>query len=164
MVEVARVGNMYVVQSSAVIPAVFSAQDLMKTDGNENASLWHSRLGRLGMGAVVKMSTLVDGVPSIPAMCDQCICEASLYGKMAGKPFPTLPATSRVTEVLEIVHSDIMGPMEVPSISGARYILLFVDDRTRYKHCYILKCKSDALQSFKEYQALVEGRHGRKIG
>ena len=164
MAEVARVGNMYVVRSSAAIPAVFSVQDLTKTGGNENASLWHYRLGHLGMGAVAKMSTLVDGVPSITLSRDECVCEACLYGKMARKPFPTLPATSRATAVLDIVHSDIMGPMEVPSISGARFILLFVDDRTRYKHCYILKRKSEALQSFKDYQTLVEKVHGKRIG
>ena len=164
MAEIARVGNMYVVRSSAVIPAVFTAQDPTKTDGNENASLWHYRLGHLGMGAVAKMSTLADGVPSIPPLRDQCICEACLYGKMAQKPFPTLPVTSRAAVVLDIVYSDIMGRMEVPSISGARFILLFVDDRTRYKHCYILKRKSEALQSFKEYQTLVEKVHGKKIG
>ena len=164
MAEVARVGNMYVVRSSAAIPAVFSLQDPAKTASNETASLWHYRLGHLGMGAVIKMSELADGVPSIPLSRDQCIYEACLYGKMARRPFPTLLATSRAAAVLDIVHSDIMGPMEVPSISGARFILLFVDDRTRYKHCYILKRKSDALQSFKEYQALVEKVHGKKIG
>ena len=164
MAEITRVGNMYIVRSSAAIPAVFALQDSTESDGNENASLWHYRLGHLGMGAVAKMSTLAEGIPKIPPLQDRCICEACLYGKMARKPFPTLPATSRAAEVLDIVHSDIMGPMEVPSISGARFILLFVDDRTRYKHCFILKRKSEALQSFKDYQTLVEKMHGKKIG
>ena len=57
-----------------------------------------------------------------------------------------------------------MGPMEVPSISGARFILLLVDDRMRYKHCFILKPKSEALKSFKDYQTLVERIHGKRIG
>ena len=164
MAEVARVGNMYVVRSSAAIPAVFSLQDTTVTEGNEIASLWHYRLGHLGMGAVAKMSILADGVSSISLSQDHCICEACRYGKMTRRAFPTLLRTSRAAVVLDIVHSDIMGPMEVPSISGARFILLFVDDRTRYKHCFILKRKSDALQSFKEYQALVEKEHGKEIG
>ena len=164
MAEVVRVWNTYVVQSSAAIPAVFSLQDTTMTEENENASLWHFRLGHLGMAAVAKMSTLADGIPSISLSQYQCICEACLYGKMTWRPFLTLPATSRAAAVLDIVHSDIMGPMEVPSISGALFILLFVDDRTRYKHCFILKRKLDALQSFKEYQALVEKEHGKKIG
>ena len=164
MAEVVRVGNMDVVRSSAAILAVFSLQDTTMTEGNENASLWHYRLGHLGMGAVTKMSTLADGVPSISLSQDQCICEACLYGKMTRRPFPTPPATSWAAAVLDVIHSDIMGPKEVPSIAGARFILLFVDDRTRYKHCFILKRKSDALQSFKEYQALVEKEHGKKIG
>ena len=162
MAEIARLGNMYVVRSSAERPAVFAMRETTK--GNKTASLWHYRVGHLGMGAVGKMSMLVDGVPSIVPMREQCICEACLYGKMARKPFPTLPVVSRAAEVLDIIHSDIMGPMEVPSISGARFILLFVDDRTRYKHCHILKQKSEALQSFTDYQTLVEKVHGKKIG
>ena len=92
---------------------------------------WSYQLGHLGMGAVAQMSTLADGVPIISLSQDQCICEACPYGKMSRRPFPTLPAASRAAAVLDIVHSDIMGPMEVPSISGAQFILLFVDDRTR---------------------------------
>lgn len=164
MAKVARVGNMYVVRSSADPPAAFAVQDSGESTGNENGSLWHYRLGHLGMGAVAEMSKLVDGIPAIPSLREKCVCEACLYGKMARMPFPTLPATSRAAEVLDIIHSDIMGPMEVPSISGARYILLFVDDRTRHNHCYILKQKSEALQSFKDYQALVEKVHGKQIG
>ena len=165
MAEVSRVGNMYVVRSSGVIPAVFAAHDPKpEATGNEIANLWYYQLGHLGMGAVGKMSTLADGVPSILQSKDWCICEACFYGKMARKPFPTLPATSPAAEVLDIVHSDIMSPMEGPSISGARFILLLVDDWTRYKHCFILKPKSEALKSFKDYQTLIERIHGKRIG
>ena len=165
MAEVARVGNMYVILSSAAIPAVFAIQDQKPaTTGNEKASLWHYQLGHLGMGAVAKMSTLVDGVSSISPSPNICICEACLYGKMTRKPFPSLLATSRAAEVLDIAHSDIMGPMEIPSISGAQFILLFVDDRTRYKDCFILKPKSEALESFKKHQAMIEKVHGKRIG
>ena len=80
------------------------------------------------------------------------------------KPFPTLPATLRAAEVLEIVHSDIMGPIEVPFISSTQLFLQFMDNQTCYKHCYILKQKSEALQSFENYQMLVEKIHGKKIG
>ena len=69
MAEIARLGNMYVVRSSAKPPAVFAMQETTK--GNETASLWHYRLGHLGMGAVGKMSMLVDGVPSIAPMREQ---------------------------------------------------------------------------------------------
>ena len=83
MAEVARVGNMYVVRSTAATPAVFSMQEPTKTTGNDIASLWHYWLGHLGMGAVVKMSKLADGILKIPPTQDKCICEACLYGKMA---------------------------------------------------------------------------------
>lgn len=78
MAEIAQLGNMYIVHSLAAIPAVFPLQDTMETNGNENTSLWHYRLSHLSMGAVVKISTLVEGIPKIPPMQDQCICKACL--------------------------------------------------------------------------------------
>ena len=65
MGEVARVGNKYVVRASAVILAVISVRDSIKTSGNENARLWHYLLDHLSMGAVARILTLVDGVMSI---------------------------------------------------------------------------------------------------
>ena len=67
-------------------------------------------------------------------------------------------------ELLDIVHSDLTGPMEVPLISRSHYVLLFVDDRSRYKHCFILRKKTEAFDCFKEYKGLVERETGRKIG
>ena len=57
-----------------------------------------------------------------------------------------------------------MGPIEVPSISGSRYVLLFVDDRSRFKHSFILKKKSEAFGCFTVDKALVERETGRRIG
>jgi len=73
-------------------------------------------------------------------------------------PF-TPNATSRATEPLQLVHSDIGGPFET-AIGGGRYMLVFIDDAMRCTEEYILQYKSEALEKFKECKALREKKLG----
>lgn len=59
----------------------------------------------------------------------------------------------KTTKCLEIVHSDLKGPMDTPSKGGARYAIVFVDDWTRYAQVYLLKSKTEVLARFKEFKA-----------
>ncbi|KAG7306736.1 hypothetical protein JYU34_008164 [Plutella xylostella] len=87
-------------------------------------------------------------------------CQVCCEGKQSRLPFPT---GTRATEMLQIVHSDICGPMECKSIGGARYFLLFVDDYTRMTFIYFLKCKSETLTCFKEFKSMVENYQNKRI-
>jgi len=53
--------------------------------------------------------------------------------------------------------------MNIPSLGGARYFLLFIDDHTRYTTVFTIHQKSDTFSKFKEYKALVENYHNMKI-
>jgi len=57
---------------------------------------------------------------------------------------------------LEIIHSDIWGPAQPPTINGNRYYITFIDDYTRFMWVYFLKEKSEALGKFMEFKAYVE--------
>lgn len=65
--------------------------------------------------------------------------------------------------MLNIIHTDICGPMESNSLGGSKYFILFVDDHSRMTAIYFLKNKNDALKSFKEYKALVENQTNKRI-
>jgi len=80
--------------------------------------------------------------------------------KLARKPFT--PTTSRATEPLQLVHSDICAALET-AIGGGQYMLLFIDDATRHTDEYILKYKSEALEYFKEWKALREKESGKQV-
>ena len=64
--------------------------------------------------------------------------------------------TSTSNEVLELVHTDLCGPIEVQSYKGDRYIMLFVDDYSRMMIVIFLKLKLDSFQIFKWYLARVQ--------
>jgi hypothetical protein len=66
---------------------------------------------------------------------------------------------------LYIVHSDVLGPVQVPSPDGYKYVIQFTDDFTRYTVVYGLRTKDEAsvLQRFKEYHADICRPTGLKI-
>ncbi|KAJ0401726.1 hypothetical protein P43SY_003047 [Pythium insidiosum] len=64
---------------------------------------------------------------------------------------------------LEMVHTDLMGPINVKSKSGARFILVFVDDWSRYLHVYLLKSKTEVTSKFIEYTTVMERQTGGRV-
>ena len=66
-------------------------------------------------------------------------------------------------EVLELVHTNLCGPIEVQSYKGDNYIMLFIDDYSRMMTIMFLKKKYDAFQMFKWYLARVEKKIGKSL-
>ena len=66
-------------------------------------------------------------------------------------------------EVLELVHTDLCGPIGTESYSGDKYFILFVNDYSRMMTVMYLKEKSQAFQKFKWYLARVEKETKKKL-
>ena len=62
----------------------------------------------------------------------------------------------RASVFLELIHTNICGPMKTPSLESQRYFLIFIDDFSRMTWVYFLKEKSEAFTTFKKFKALVE--------
>ena len=131
---------------------------------NPSVDVWHQRFGHLNHKYIEKLmkNNLVNGMDSCQTH-ETSNCEACILGKMTRRSFPK-KSDSRATRPLEIIHSDVCGPMQVNSIGGSRYILSFIDDYSRYATIYFLKQKSEVLEKFKNYVQMVENSMGeRKI-
>ena len=76
-------------------------------------------------------------------------CEPCLMGKMTKTPFSG--TMERATDLLEIIHTDVCGPMSVEARGGYRYFLTFRDDLSRYGYIYLMKHKSETFEKFKEF-------------
>ena len=74
---------------------------------------------------------------------------------MRRKKFPTneekLP-----TEVLERIHSDIMGPIKPESLGRKRFIITFIDEGSRYVTAVVMAKKSEALDHFRTFKEQME--------
>ena len=62
----------------------------------------------------------------------------------------------RAIELLELIHSDVYGPMLTHAIDGYSYFITFTNDFSRYGYVYLMKFKSEAFEKFKEYKNKVE--------
>ena len=69
----------------------------------------------------------------------------------------------RANDLLEIIHTDVCGPMSVEARSKYRYFLTFTDDLSRYRYVYLMKHKSETFEKFKEFQSEVENHRNKKI-
>ena len=88
-------------------------------------------------------------------------CEACLMGKMTKTPFKGF--VERATDLLEIIHTDVCGPMSIPARGGFLYFITFTDDISRFGYIYLMKNKSETFEKFKEFQSEVENQRGKKI-
>ncbi|KAJ1530276.1 hypothetical protein ONE63_005198 [Megalurothrips usitatus] len=120
--------------------------------------VWHRRLGHLGAKSMQKIQ---EKLGNVTVRLNAEPCEVCLEGKMRRKPFPD--SESRSDDLLDLVHSDIMGPLKIASFGGARYVLVFVDDHSRKIFAYVLKHKSETFETFKKFKAMVETQAGRKL-
>ena len=90
------------------------------------------------------------------------LCEACLLGKHSKRSFPK-EATTRATKPLQLVHTDVCGPINPSSFGKNKYFLLFIDDYSRKTWVYFLKQKSEAFVAFKNFKSLVEKESGYEI-
>lgn len=72
---------------------------------------------------------------------DYLTCDTCAAGKIVRAPFPKRSHGS--SSILEIVHTDLCGPMRTESKGGARYLLTFTDDYSRWTEIYLLHDKSE---------------------
>ena len=88
--------------------------------------------------------------------CDHC-----LAGKAKRVSFKH--SSLRQESVLELVHSDVCGPLKVRSIGGALYFVTFIDDYSRKLWVRMLKSKDKVFDVFKEFHVSVERETGKKL-
>uniref|UniRef100_A0A2N9H4X0 Integrase catalytic domain-containing protein n=1 Tax=Fagus sylvatica TaxID=28930 RepID=A0A2N9H4X0_FAGSY len=86
--------------------------------------------------------------------------EALGVGKACRKPFGK---AVRATQPLELIHSDICGPMNVKARHGASYFLTFIDDYTRYGYVQLIAHRYEALDCFKRFVAEVKNQHEKSL-
>ena len=73
------------------------------------------------------------------------LANRALMGKMTKTPFSG--TMERASDLLEIKHTDVCGPMSVDACGRYHYILTFTDDLSRYGYIYLMKHKSEMKSS-----------------
>ncbi|KRZ71003.1 Retrovirus-related Pol polyprotein from transposon TNT 1-94 [Trichinella papuae] len=121
---------------------------------------WHRRMGHRDPEAIRKLNKeqLANGIEI--CKCDaENDCEICLTGKMTSTPFTKV--ANRAKKQIELIHSDICGPMPTATPSDHRYIMTLIDDYSRFTVVYLLKTKDEAVDRIKDYVATLHTRFGR---
>jgi hypothetical protein len=128
----------------------------------DDAWRWHERFGHLNFEALkqlgnMKMAPGMPRVEHVEQFCDTCVLI-----KQRWLPFPR-QASFRAKEKLELVHGNLCGPVTPATPGGRRFILLLVDDVSRYMWAVLLDTKAAAADAIKRHQAAAEKECGRKL-
>ena len=112
--------------------------------------LWHQRLGHINYKY---MKQLLPNISSPKDLCSTCI-----LAKQKRAPHRKTPA-QRTTRPFELIHSDSCQ-MTTPSISGAQYYLIFIDDYSRWTFVYFLMHKNatNCTKAFQEVLSIIKTR------
>ncbi|XP_018403755.1 PREDICTED: retrovirus-related Pol polyprotein from transposon TNT 1-94 [Cyphomyrmex costatus] len=135
-------------------------QKIHYVGSEDKAKIWHKRLGHMNRK---NMSMLTHGyVTGIDyERPSSNVCISCVKGKQHKQPFQ--PSTSRSKELLQVVHSDLCGPMETISFRGSRYFLTFVDDCSRKVFVYFLETKDQVPGTLEEFKVLAEKQSDRQL-
>jgi hypothetical protein len=123
--------------------------------------LWHERMGYIGEKGLRAMHNngMFEGFPECGL--EAYFCEHCIYGKQSQERFPS--RVTRENGILELLHSDMFGPITVPSLGWSMYYVSFIDDFSRNTWIYFLRKKSKVFEKFKEFKYLVENQIDKKI-
>jgi len=120
-------------------------------------SLWHRRLGHISKERIDRL--IKDEVlPSLDYKdLEQCV--DCIRGKLAKT---NRKGSTRSRDLLEIIHTDICGPLK-PTLCENKYFITFIDDFSRFGYVYLINEKSQSLEKFKIFKTEVENQCGKSI-
>ncbi|GJS97154.1 retrovirus-related pol polyprotein from transposon TNT 1-94, partial [Tanacetum coccineum] len=120
------------------------------------AWLWHRRLSHLNFDYITLLSKkdVVTGLPKLTYVKDQ-LCSSCEMSKAKRSSFKTKAVPSSKGR-LNLLHMDLCGPMRVASINGKKYILVIVDDYSRYTWTLFLRSKDETPEVLKDFLMMIQ--------
>lgn len=122
---------------------------------------WHRIFGHLDPEAIKYMhnKNMIDGLQI--ADCGLKLqCETCIKAKTTRHPFPK-KSQSKSKAILDLIHTDVCGPMQTESNGKKRYILTLIDDFSKYTTVYFLREKSETATKIKEFIAFTKNKFGK---
>jgi len=157
--SVPRVDNLYRLSSSAIHAPEPPKHYANVTDGPISINEFHRRMRHANFRTLCEMvrQGAVEGIEldSLPA---SSFCEACVQGKAHHKAFPKVSETTH-SRYGEKVVTDLWGPAPVQSLGGHSYIHMLEDLFSRKPRVLFLKAKSEAFESYKQYEAWLKTHH-----
>lgn len=160
-----REGKMFVVKFEVIQSKketqVVANDNFANVAVTEDLHTWHERLAHQNLRKVKNFLKLRNVKIHDK---NETVCESCIKGKIHRQPFKKGHGIdSRTTEPGELIHADLCGPIQEPSIGGSRYMLLFKDDYSYFVTAYFIAHKNEVSDRLKNFLKKTENIIGRKI-
>ncbi len=113
---------------------------------------WHERLGHNNLEDVKRLPQHVEGMQITSSEWDSC--RECLLNK-SKREAVSKDVSTRTQQKLEIVHEDLLGPINLVAVDGQKYAIGFIDSYTRMVKVYVMKSRDEVLGKTKRYFAEV---------
>lgn len=127
-----------------------------------SADTWHRRFGHVGYSSLQKMqkSGAVKGLAEAKLESSGA-CDVCDRAKLTRAQFPRSPTKAK--HVLDLVHSDTMGPLPVPGLEDEMYVVTALDDFSGYAETILIRAKSEAASAVVDLLVRWQRQTGRKV-
>ena len=113
------------------------------------ANIWHKRLGHPNEQVMKRVKSITEcGVDFVDTLS---ACETCKINKSTQQNHPKTANKNKIIERLQLVSTDLLGPVTPLAIGGYRYMAKYTDHRSRLKAIYFIKNKSDTLDTLNKF-------------
>ncbi|RVW98129.1 Retrovirus-related Pol polyprotein from transposon TNT 1-94 [Vitis vinifera] len=144
-------------KASALVAAIDHGDGSEGEKKKSEIWLWHRRLGHASFGYLKKLFPSLFAKSDISGFrCD--ICELAKSHRVS---FPLILNKSPFPFM--VIHSDVWGPSKVPTLSGSRWFVTFIDDCTRMTWLCLMKTKDEVNLLFQNFHKMIETQYNAKV-
>lgn len=112
--------------------------------------LWHERMGHLSESGLRRLRHIATGMDDTQED-GRCMCESCVKGRMTERPHTGVIAPGR--HALDLIHTDVAGPIKVTGHDQTRYWVTCLDDFTQWAEVELLQHQS---QAFSQIRGFIE--------
>ncbi|CAM8975470.1 unnamed protein product [Rhodiola kirilowii] len=150
-------------QIYTVDPEFVPDGELCLSSITDDTLMWHKRFGHASTRLIHKLyqNELVVGIPKVESSFDQ-VCSACATVKQVRTSFKSKQSVS-TSGPRDMIHKDLCDPVNVVSRGGNRYVLVIVDDYSRYTWTIFLSSKDETYSEFASWLKLIENKLSKTL-
>ena len=133
------------------LPSSHLSASAISGQSTSSLALWHSRHSHTSISRVKQLVSR-GSLGSVSNKSFHCMpCQ---YGKQTTLPFNN--SVSHALSSFDLIHSDVWGSSPISTPRGSRYIVIFMDDFSRYTWIYLFKNCSELYQIYRDFTKILK--------
>ncbi|GFU59007.1 retrovirus-related Pol polyprotein from transposon TNT 1-94 [Trichonephila clavipes] len=136
---------------------MYNSECFISDQSTNNYEIWHNRLCHLNCKYMLKMKDYID-IDNV----NNFTCETCDISKVTRKTHHSIDIYQS-SQILELLHADLCGPINIESHGGAKYFMVIVDDFSGMYFTYFLKNKYEVFDIFYQFKAKYENLTDKRI-